>query len=80
MDQITSTPATQYIPLRDGPAPRYRNLQNELRDLTGLVITRPSSSGTARRREIRQDADFTEPDLPIRQCCRPQAIAGRVDR
>jgi hypothetical protein len=36
-----------------------RNLQNELHNLTGRAITRPSISGIARRREIRQDADFT---------------------
>jgi hypothetical protein len=44
-----------------------RNLQNELHNLTGWAITRPSISGIARRREIRQDADFTQPYLPIRQ-------------
>jgi hypothetical protein len=35
-----------------------RNLQNELHNLTGWAITRLSTSGIARRREIRQDADF----------------------
>jgi hypothetical protein len=44
-----------------------RNLQNELHNLTGWAITGPSISGIARRREIRQDAEFTQPYLPIRQ-------------
>jgi hypothetical protein len=32
-----------------------------------LAIAAPGISGIARRREIRRDADFTQPYLPIRQ-------------
>jgi hypothetical protein len=49
------------------PAPDF-DLANDIKNGSGRsAITRSSISGIARRREIRQDADFTQPYLPIRQ-------------
>jgi len=66
---------TQYVTYHHGER-NHRGLGNRLLQplaghdepyRAGLAITTPSISGIARRREIRQDADSTQPYLPIRQ-------------